>query len=897
MTQPAVLPDVVHITLPDGAPATVPKGDAAQALAAGAHLQTDAEASPLGGLGGMGLTALFGAGRAATLGASDLIASEAAGLVGGEGWRKDALHGMGALKEANPYSDMAGQFGGLVLGGVGAAGAKVETMAAGRVGEGLLGSMAGMGARGAVEGAAIGAQQRFSEDVLGDHELNGQAIFSSAVKDGLIGAGGGAALGAAGHFFGGAANRLLKGSRGPTSDAVLDEVAGAEGAGRAAQAEARSTEGLIDNLRQAGATSEQAADAAATAQSAAETTAEQPGFLARAYKGARRALGGMDDSLEGAMDRGYAERLGRIVDHDEALNIGSRAMAKDGTEAFRKSEDTFNKIHFTERGDQMAKLVDPTKYSAARDAAVSMGQDVRASLSELNSLPTKGDSAHGLVKLEKHLQEFEAKIAKLPTTEGSAAETRDLFMANYKLKQAVQKRAGMGKAPYLRTEAESEFFDVSERLRLGLENEGVWGGAGGATKELNESFSTGFGRRQDFGNRFATNVDSVAGTITPEMDAGKVKGMLSQLGGAESDQAVKTTEAYIDWVRARDAAIRKHGDITPAQRVALDEGREAVNRFEKTFRTAQKESEAIAVLKRQQDKEHGKGIGGLLGIIGDAASKPLTTMERLAGVRHTTESVTGGISKGLQKAFGSAKAEATAAAPLRTKEVMTKEIGDIRELAGNPGALEGHVAKMVGDLSDHAPQTADEVKATAKRAIYYLAKEAPMGGIALGLLGTHKSEPRYSDTQLSSWEAKRNAVLGADGKTGPEVLIADMHTGKLNREGIKAIEFVSPKLFEHMQGVARDELERMEQCGLLDKMPYQQKAAIASLLKIPADGTWRPDFMALIQASKAPLPPPMAAPAPPGAPTPMQTFGRKADKPTAHMWMTEAATIEGGGLI
>jgi hypothetical protein len=131
--------------------------------------------------------------------------------------------------------------------------------------------------------------------------------------------------------------------------------------------------------------------------------------------------------------------------------------------------------------------------------------------------------------------------------------------------------------------------------------------------------------------------------------------------------------------------------------------------------------------------------------------------------------------------------------------------------------------------------------------------------------GAPNGKGGYVDRQVAAWEAKRRAVLGAvTGETAPETLLTDMRTGKLNREAIQAIEFVSPRLFAQMQVMAWDEIQRMEQRGLLDKMPYQRKAAIASLLKVPPDGTWTPDFIRLMQGAKA-MPPPEVQPAP-GAP-------------------------------
>lgn len=907
MTQPAVLPDIVHITLPGGEQATVPKADLDQAVAAGAHLQTEAEGSSLGGLAGMGLAALGGAARSATLGASDLIASEGMGLLGGESARKDVLSGFSQAKAANPYSDMAGSLGGLVLGGVGAAGGAVEGAATTRLGEGLLGKVAGMGARGTVEGLGIGAQSAVSEDVLADHELDGQKLFASAGKDALLGGASGAALGAAGHYLG-KFGSVLKSGRGPASDAVLDEVAGVEGAGRAVQADARATEGLIDDLRKGGATSEQATAAAgavdATATAAAEHAASGPitGALdagADAYAG---AFSGKGDVLA----KGYSNRAARIHEGIDTLNTHAAEVSNSLTGALRGVEDTANDVQFAQKSEKFAKLVDVSKASVQRDAVASLLQDMDESLKVWEGLEAKGSAADSIRSLRKQWNDALQALAKVEN-DASPMMSRDLYIKTDRLKRAVDRTAKWGGEnrfglPEAITNSESGLEPLANKFRSALESEDVWGPAGPAQARWNASFSGIKARRDHLVEQIGSAIDQERGIKIRKGDFSKARGLLNQLTGGETDallEPVESARVFVDGMRERAAVAHELGDLTPSEAAKINKGLEDVARFEKALTGARKEAGIVNRLKRQQESEAGHGVGGLLGLVTDVITRPATTMERLAGVRHTAQAVERGIARGFEKFFGGAKAEASAAAPLRTKAAVTKEIGDIRELAGNPGALEAKVAQMVGDLSDHAPKTADEVKMTAKRAIYYLAKEAPIGGVSIGLLGTHKSEPRYSDTQIASWEAKRNAVLGAGGKTAPEVLIADMHTGKLNREGIKAIEFVSPKLFAHMQDVARDELAKMESRGLLDKMPYQQKAAIASILKVPADGTWKPDFIAMMQATKLPpTPTPASNGGSSGAPAaPSQGLARKADKPTAHMWMTEAGSIEQGGVI
>ncbi len=944
MTQPAVLPDIVHITMPDGAQATVPKEDLGQAVAAGAHLQTDAEASPLGGLGGKALTALFGAGRSATLGASDLIASEGMGLIGGEQARKDTLRGMGALKEANPYSDAAGQLGGLFLGGGGlmSAGAKAEGAATGLLGEGLLGKMAGLGARGTVEGAGIGAQQRFSEDVLGDHEFNGQAIFDSAVKDGLLGGIGGAALGGASHVFGrakglfsGKAAGLLKGTRGPVSDAVLDEVAGGgsanaaahgetyvdgegvrryaasdgvvledplTGIGRKARGDARAAEGLVDDLRKGGATTDQATAAAGAVDSAATAAGEHAasGPLTGAVDSVADAYAGAFKGKGDVLAKGYATRAARVAEGADTLNTSAAEMAKSGTRVLRNLEDTANEVQFTQKSGQFAKLVDSSKANVQRDAVASLLQDADESLKVWEGLEAKGGAADSIKSLRKTWNDALQSLSKVEN-DASPTMARDLYIKTDKFKRAIDRTAKWGREnrfglPEAIIDSESGLEPLANKFRSALESEDVWGPAGPAQARWNGAFSELKARRDHFMDQLGVSIDQRTGIRIPEVDFAKTRGMLNQLTGGETDamlQQVKSTEAVIDGMRNRAAAIREFGDLSPAQSAKLNQGLADLANFEKTFAASRKEAGIVNRLKRQQDSEQGHGVGGLLGLITDVVTRPVTTMERLAGVRHTVGSVTNGIASGFRRVFGGGGGEAAAAAPIRSKAAVAKEIGDIRELAGNQGALEAKAQAMVGDLSDHAPKTADEVKMTAKRAIMYLAKEAPIGGVSIGILGTRNTEPRYSDTQLSEWESKRNAVLGAGAQKASEVVIADMQQGRLNREAIKAIEFVSPKLFAHMQMAADEELKRLEQQGLLDKMPYQQKAAIATILKRPADGTWRPDFLAMMQATKAPPPPPAQA----GTPSGPQGFGRKADKPTADMWMTEASTIEGGGMI
>lgn len=464
-------------------------------------------------------------------------------------------------------------------------------------------------------------------------------------------------------------------------------------------------------------------------------------------------------------------------------------------------------------------------------------------------------------------------------------------MAAYKLKQAVGKYSGFGKAEYLRTPGENALAELYEKLRVGLEDTNAFGAAGDANREWNLAFSDGFGRRKDFGGRFSVSIDQGPGGVPlPELDAGKVKGFLGQIGGAEADQSIKSTEAMIDWMRTRAAKIEQYGEITAAQKTAMAEGRAALNDFEREFKTALTESEAANKIRQAKLDEEGGSIGGLLGVIGDAVTRPVKTTERIASLIQTTQKVEGAIRSGLRKALsregeGAAGRVVEKVTP-RAKEKVIAEIESIRELASNPAALESAAARMVGDLSQHAPKTANEIRLTAMRTLLYLAREAPRASTTEnGVFG--KPTGRYSDIQIHDWETKRNAAY--DTRT----VVEDLSRGVLNRDAIKAAEFAQPRLFAKMQSIALEELQQMQARGQLDRMSYQDKAAYATLLKIAPDQTWTPAFIAVMQASKT------AAPAPTGdASKPIEgsQLPRKSNqKPLAESLMAPGDRIASGG--
>ncbi len=801
----------VDVTLKDGRLATVPKKGLAQAIKAGAHVTTEKEKNDaeLGTTGGQLATGALGAARVATLGFSDAALAAAGHIIGPEigqpTLREDVLKAIQGGREANPYSNMAGEAAGLFLGGgITAAGEAAEAATLGRLGEGLLGKTAAFGARGAAEGAILGAQQQITEDTLGDHEYNGQAIAAAALKDGLIGGAFGTALGAGSHYIGSAPKGLLS-RPGPARDAVLDEVAGTPGAGRQLHADMRSQEEFVESLRRTGATSEQATTIADAIKEAghARTSGPVSGFIDDLVERAA-AWHGSSASPEAAkasrlIREQYMRTVGKAADWETVLDKSALDLSKDGTSVIRDLEHTINDVQFTQKPTQFGRLVDATRLDAQRNAVTAAMQDVDGVLSFWEGTSAKGGAEGAIRSLRKSWKDNVKFLSSIE--EGSATAGRDAYIRMDKMKRQLDGFLKWGREhrfglPEALVDQANGLEPLANRMRSMLEDEATWGRAGPAQARWNGSFSEAKARRDHFMREAGVAIDQERGLRIPEVDFKKARSMLSDLTGGEADgalQSVKSVDSFIDGMRDRVAAIREYGHPDPAVEQKLVEGLKSLDRFELTWKAARTEAAAVNRLKAavlEEREAMGVPMPGLVGLIGNTVTKPLTAAKRLAQLRGTVARVEEAVAKGLRRSVDPAGVGAAKRAPPRPKSDVVRDIEEMRTLNGNPLAKEDRLARMVGDLQTHAPKTAQSIKDTAARAIDYLAREAPRPVAPIGIIALNtKAKPRYGDQQISDWETKRKAALD------PESIVDDIGRGKLNRDAIKTVEFVFPDLF------------------------------------------------------------------------------------------------------
>lgn len=910
----------VDITLPSGEQATVPQEDLQQAISAGAVVAKPAAPKgkyeeEFGGLLGQGVSAVFGAGRVASAGLMDDLLIEGAYSLGGDGAAADMKHGLNVAKDTNPYATMGGEAAGLFLGagrGITSVGGAVEGAIAARAGEGLLGTVGGMAARGAVEGAALEFGKGVSEEALGDPNANGEKLLAHTAKGALLGGAIGGGFGLVAHAGSGLTGALRHAS-GPRPAALLDEVVGTAGAGRAVAEDAAATEALVVQLQKAGATSEQAAIMADEISGIARsrTTVENPfmragasweetaagiagdskkglsGYVDEAAEKYIRAKAGGNPEIEAALKKGYGERASRIIEAERIADTNAQKLAEAGTRMMR-AEEVLDRLSFTERPQQFERLMKASAVDIdkAADAAVRMTQMADSVVTELESVRHLGRDALAVKSMRRALDSTYSKHAALVSASTGAAREgalKELYMSTYQLKQEAARLSNFGKVDaaaargMVPTSIEGRIREVHEVLRTGLEDEAVWGAAGRANRDLNKAFSEALPRRQDLGRRLGVAIDSELGIAKPEVDFDKARSVLASLRGGEVDnirQAVKSADSFVDGIRQRVAAAEQHLEMTAADKAILTEALGSAKEFETTFAAARKEAEVVNRLKDLQLEEQGKAIGGTIGFLTDIVTRPVTTMERLGAVKVATQKLEKAIEGGLNR-FLDGKGIRLAAAPARKSADVAKEIGEVRAMVANPAQMQSRVNAFVGDLGKYAPQTAEGVRAATMRLLTYLAINAPQPTVSTDLAGN--VQERYTPTQIASYERKREA--GID----PKTVIREMDIGSLNRDGIRTVKAVYPQLFAEMQNTARRQVAQRAVDNTLD-LSREQKKALAALLEVPADGTFEPKFIASMQASTAPLPEP--------APGPGQT-SKRAVKIDTGVYTTPAQQIEG----
>lgn len=851
--------ETVAIRAPDGTVGHVAAADAAQAIDAGSELVTPEEVhaatiqAEYGGAGGQAKAALAGAGRGLTFGLSD----HAIAGIGGEGARQE----LADLKEANPYASLGGEFAGalaptlfsggaagvaeagnlargvraigILPRGAAALGEGAAAFGRGIVGEGAT-SLGGralqraipMALQGASEGALYGAGGAVSEAALGpDHDLTAEKILAGAAKGAVFGGGVGGALGLAG----GALSHI----RAPATADALESVAArhigedaAPGLGAALKAESK-------------------------ASGAADFAAER---IASAAK----------DPQEAALLREHwARRETSLFDAKEQLTADVRDFAKH-LDSVVEAEERVNAVAYGEsKAKEMAQLVDGQNWRAARESALEVWQKGKDRLALLEADPTRGGSGPAVSRIGKLWEKFEGQIqtTAVKATKDKPAWAREVFVDLDNLKRAVGKQAGMGMHPNMRTPAQREFFDLYHEIQPVLENEGIWGKAATAQKEINEAATKLYSTRSEFAGKFLRQgFESKGGNAIDRANPDGIQSHLRSLGvDPAGDLNQEALTRYMRDVEGFASNVEKHYAGGKAEGKAIADMKASLGTMRGTLDRTAKAAKLTNQLQAARAEEMASGIGGAIGLITDAASRKFTTLDRLAsierGVKRIDEGIRGGVKAFLAPNGGGVtnadlargmklppKAKNPAPALMDgPKSKYTSRAAAISAMASNPDAQASHMARVTDNMSDHAPNTAAALSMVSARGTAYLASQLPGGHIDPRSLTPHLEKRRVSDIEADQWLRRYEAV------ENPLGVIDDMRKGKLSREAVEAMKVVYPKIYQQMQGEVMTQLvERTT------PLAYAQKLQLGLLLDIPTDATLAPDFISAIQATYGP---------------------------------------------
>lgn len=771
---PAAAPaKTVAIRAPDGSIGTVPHDQLAQALDAGAVVVSPEEfhkakiQARYGDAAGQYVASTAGLARGLTLGLSD----QAAVALGGEEVRQD----LAGLQQANPYASVGGEVigaalpvlaggaaaapeEGLSIGravrglgalprGVAAMGGAAERGALALAGEGLGGRVVAGAARGAVEGAAYGAGGAVSEAALGDHELTAESL--------LAGAKGGALAGG-----------LLGGGGGLLASALVPRVAPG-----LRDVEAVAARGLGDASPGLGrAVSEASAFDAAAERYAAKVsdTPEQAKLLSDAWRRRAEVFGSHEELLERST-RQVTEHLDTALKAERAVDLASFGEAKEG---------------------QMARLVDSGKWREARDTALGVWQDSKAVIDELMADPTRGGSGVAVSRAQKWLEKFGNEIGAIATAKDKTEVARQLFTQLDDFKRAVGQNAMYGRGPFGLPEAAREFDSLYHRVRSALEDEGVWGRAAVAQREVNAATQARLATRRPFGSTFTTEYGSEAGrpihVANPEGTATYVRNLTS----AKNDLKHR---ALVDYVTSEEKfldTVERHYQLTPAQKEQVARAREAFAGLRTTVSSTAREVTTINQLRRLQDAEKAGGLGGLVGLAADVGTRPLRTLQRLAVIEQQTRRINDTLKKGVRVVFGGG-----APPPAAPRESLSAEFDrvskSVRAIAA-AGATDS-VARATEHFADAAPNTTMHIGVLATRVATFLATKLPAGRTDPESLTPHLDDPRVSDAE------KDRFLRYARAANDPTTVVHDLAHGRMSRESAEAFRVIYPKLYAKTQ--------------------------------------------------------------------------------------------------
>lgn len=805
-------------------------------------------ANILGGIEGRFAPQLAGAARGLSVGTSDEAILSAAELIGGIEGRelvrkrlqdyqsyapiRSAGSELGAIAGASMLGDESAL--GAAPSAIGRLGAAAEGLVARSLGEGALARGAGVLARGAAEGSVFGAGTAVSEASLKNQELTGESLIGGAAHGALGG------MVASGVFAG--AGKALGALRGPAVTAqAVDSLAAttfgeaAPGVGKTiARAEAASP------FRTAGTPFDVAAEGVTKL---ASRDAKQASELGEIWRNRDVAFNESAERVQGH-ERRVAEAINEQLANGRRVDMASFGDSK---------------------SNQMSKLVDQTRFDEQAVAAINWATDANKIVTTISRDATAGMGPSALRKWNEYMQKIANAIES-----GQGAKLHEVLDTT---KRFVGREANFGHNVLNVAQKEFDGLYQGERGLKQLLESDVWGTkAATAQREINAATTQMLGEGRRFNSKFTTEFGAEAGRPLYTANTEAISGFMGRLTRAANDLDVKSAEAHIAARRSFLSSVERNYEFGPDVTKAIASERASLTKLKSTLDRATKEVSLINQVKRLQSEEQASKIGGVIGLITDTFSKPVTQLQRIAQLEGHTESVLAKVRGDTKKLVGAsaplpegapqfappkgngqgffaallespkpAIGEVGAAVEGKGRSAFEKRAARITELQSNPAMLVDRVATSLAPFETTAPKVMAIATATAMRGLDLLASKLPPSRLdPYSLQPQLQPKTRASDTEISRFMRYAAAI------DDPLVVLREAKSGTLTRDQVDAVKTVYPKLYEEMRvEVMRSVVETKK------ALPYDRRIQLGILLDIPTDKSLSPDFQRAIQATYA----------------------------------------------
>lgn len=722
-----------------------------------------------------------------------------------------------------------------------AAGVATEAAAKRLLGEGLGGRVAGAFGRGAVEGTASGLGQEIHESVLGERDITAERLLAAGPMAGLFG-------GAASAAFPLTGSLLRRGSKLET-EAATDILA------KATQSDPANVRPVAEMLGAA--------------------------VQGKPLSPTRKILGEMAQGPEG-------RRLVNEVAHDlEGATQRSAGVIKQATGDFAEKINGLVRSTENMRTESMRGLLKNVDTDVAQDHIQKSLMGVYEEIMGPNGLERvrryQGGGpmhAHRLDDIAGVVEEAFDDVAKM--TDAADMHTR-LLQAKRRLQEIAKDTSAMDDVG---KQTRRFIRDRATQLDNALMSD-VFGEAGQTYRAVKQADSLALQSSEELfrvdknGQRKGKNL--LGRILLGEATDADMLTFAKRIGNPKyADQADTARDYFQRQIQAAEMRASSLGD--DAARAEVASAKEALASFEKTMKQQAKVAD-IADAFRSAGRGSLPGVlsvfgpsgatvagallggtpGAAIGGVLNAAARPGSTLRTLAAVGHLADKagvdVDGIVKKALSlDAKGAAKAVAGAVGrgARRAADTAGRTAARGRGVASR-GAARLSVQQRNDrqrDRQKRAEELSDPDTLTRELAqqMYALADAAPgVAGVAAEKIGLaaaflkSKLPPETVDPltgkKTSADEATRQSFdRYYEAVTDPLASLKRLEDGSFTREHAEALREVWPAMYADIQEKVLVGMQERADKG--ERIPYQRRASLGTLLQIPTDATLTPEFLA-----------------------------------------------------